>query len=88
MPKALIQFTLLHLTFHQCQKTETAAGDGIDNDCDGRIDEEKLNGKDDDADGTIDEDLEMVKDILLKLQWLFTYTAFKNVILKREKFRL
>ena len=28
----------------------------MDNDCDGRFDEESLNGKDDDADGLIDED--------------------------------
>ena len=63
-----MNFTFLHLIFHQCQKTETAAGDGMDNDCDGRIDEEKLNGKDDDADGNIDEDLGMVKEIFLILQ--------------------
>jgi len=31
--------------------------DQIDNDCDGRIDEEKDNGKDDDGDGKIDEDV-------------------------------
>ena len=44
----------------QCTKTETIAGDGIDNDCDGRIDEEQLNRRDDDNDGKIDEDLELV----------------------------
>lgn len=32
-------------------------GDGIDNDCDGRIDEEMDNKIDDDGDGMIDEDL-------------------------------
>ena len=31
-------------------------GDGIDNDCDGKIDEEAPDGKDDDGDGDIDED--------------------------------
>lgn len=31
-------------------------GDGIDNDCDGQIDEEAPDGKDDDGDGDIDED--------------------------------
>ena len=35
-------------------------GDGIDNDCDGKIDEEIKNGKDDDNDGLIDEDLQQV----------------------------
>ena len=36
-------------------------GDGIDNDCDGRIDEEIRDGKDNDGDGDIDEDLEFVR---------------------------
>ncbi|XP_060570175.1 uncharacterized protein LOC132728545 [Ruditapes philippinarum] len=40
-----------------CSPTSTDAGDGVDNDCDGRIDEETDNGIDDDGDGTIDEDL-------------------------------
>lgn len=34
----------------------TTIGDGIDNDCDGVIDEELANGVDDDLDGRIDED--------------------------------
>ncbi|KAL3843275.1 hypothetical protein ACJMK2_021217 [Sinanodonta woodiana] len=38
-------------------------GDGIDNDCDNRIDEELHNGKDDDQDGLIDEDTVFLKDI-------------------------
>ena len=33
-------------------------GDGIDNDCDGEIDEEVCDGIDNDADGGIDEDCE------------------------------
>ncbi|XP_066276578.1 IgGFc-binding protein-like [Branchiostoma lanceolatum] len=40
-----------------CTATETASGDGVDNDCDGRVDEELRNGVDDDGDGLIDEDL-------------------------------
>ena len=40
----------------QCRKTAAGPSDRIDNDCDGRFDEESLNGKDDDADGLIDED--------------------------------
>ena len=35
-------------------------GDKIDNDCDGRIDEERYNGRDDDGDGLIDEDFRRV----------------------------
>ena len=36
------------------------AGDGVDNDCDGKIDEEIKDGKDNDGDGEVDEDLELV----------------------------
>ncbi len=39
--------------------------DGIDNDGDGRIDEEDLNGKDDDGDGLIDEDSRAIPEISL-----------------------
>ena len=35
-------------------------GDGIDNDCDGRVDEEIKDGKDDDGDKYVDEDLALV----------------------------
>ncbi|RDD36593.1 Neurogenic locus Notch protein, partial [Trichoplax sp. H2] len=43
---------------HQCvMYMNSMAGNGIDDDCDGRIDEEKANGIDDDGDGRIDEDL-------------------------------
>jgi hypothetical protein len=40
-----------------CTVTAPVAGDGIDNDCDQRIDEELNNGIDDDGDGRVDEDL-------------------------------
>ena len=36
-------------------------GDGIDNDCDGQIDEEVRDRKDNDGDGYIDEDTSEVK---------------------------
>ena len=36
-------------------------GDGRDNDCDGRFDEEIKDGRDNDGDGKVDEDLEQVK---------------------------
>ena len=61
---------------YQCVKTRTSAGDGIDNDCDGKIDEEKKNGKDDDNDGKIDEDLDVVN-------WFIHF--FISEILKKEK---
>ena len=37
--------------------SEAEPGDGIDNDCDGKIDEEQRDRKDNDRDGRIDEDL-------------------------------
>ena len=44
----------------QCKITAVVPGDGIDNDCDGQIDEEVRDGKDNDGDGNADEDLELV----------------------------
>lgn len=41
----------------RCSRTKTVGGDNIDNDCDGRTDEEAANEVDDDGDGNIDEDL-------------------------------
>ena len=35
-------------------------GDSLDNDCDGKIDEEVRDRKDNDGDGQVDEDLELV----------------------------
>ncbi|XP_023933269.1 uncharacterized protein LOC106150974 [Lingula anatina] len=43
--------------YDYCQAKPGTAGDKLDNDCDGRIDEELKNGLDDDVDGSIDEDL-------------------------------
>src|SRR5262249_55768067 len=40
-----------------CTPTPSVPGDGIDNDCDGRIDEEQGDGVDQDLDGLVDEDL-------------------------------
>ncbi|XP_078660061.1 IgGFc-binding protein-like [Branchiostoma floridae x Branchiostoma belcheri] len=40
-----------------CSATAPVPGDRQDNDCDGRVDEELLNGRDDDGDGLVDEDL-------------------------------
>ncbi|XP_035672719.1 IgGFc-binding protein-like [Branchiostoma floridae] len=40
-----------------CDPTETVSGDGVDNDCDMKVDEELRNGLDDDGDGLVDEDL-------------------------------
>ncbi|XP_070207990.1 IgGFc-binding protein-like [Littorina saxatilis] len=40
-----------------CEPSSPVPGDIVDNDCDGLVDEETLNGIDDDGDGKIDEDL-------------------------------
>ncbi|KAI8494324.1 hypothetical protein Bbelb_280840, partial [Branchiostoma belcheri] len=40
-----------------CTTTQTVTNDRVDNDCDGRVDEELLDGIDNDGDGLIDEDL-------------------------------
>lgn len=40
-----------------CVVSDMVPADGIDNDCDGSVDEEKRNFEDDDGDGRIDEDL-------------------------------
>ena len=45
----------------QCKVTEMIPGDGLDNDCDGQIDEEVFDAKDNDGDGKIDEDLQLVR---------------------------
>ncbi|KAK6959317.1 multiple epidermal growth factor-like domains protein 10, partial [Biomphalaria glabrata] len=41
---------------YECSKTELFVSDGVDNDCDGEIDEESQNHKDDDHDNLVDED--------------------------------
>ena len=44
----------------QCLQTKAGPSDGVDNDCDGSIDEEILNRKDDDEDQLVDEDFKKV----------------------------
>ncbi|XP_013404510.1 uncharacterized protein LOC106169566 [Lingula anatina] len=46
----------LGLLNRRCRRTTPRYNDGIDNDCDGRIDEELFNIEDDDGDGLTDED--------------------------------
>ena len=48
------------LNINQCRKTSARPGDGIDNDCDGKVDEETVDGQDNDGDGFIDEDMKLV----------------------------
>ena len=59
--------------FTQCWISVTIAGDGIDNDCDGKIDEEIQDKRDNDGDGFIDEDLSEVRtffhDFVLSLNY-------------------
>ena len=60
----------------QCKVTEQEPGDGLDNDCDGRIDEEVFDLKDNDGDGSIDEDLDLVSHL---------FACFVNVTMKSKK---
>ena len=48
----------------QCLQTKASPADGVDNDCDGAIDEEILNRKDDDDDDLVDEDTKKVDDLM------------------------
>ena len=48
--------------------------DGLDNDCDSRIDEELVNGIDDDGDGQVDEDT-VSAGLTSFLQFTSTFTA-------------
>ena len=58
----------------QCENTDTTPGDSIDNDCDGKIDEEIKDGKDNDGDGKIDEDLDLVWVDIFKLYTSHSFT--------------
>ena len=51
----------LELSSLQCRKTPMVLGDGLDNDCDGKRDEEILDGKDNDGDSYKDEDVAAVR---------------------------
>ncbi|UCH90105.1 MAG: winged helix-turn-helix transcriptional regulator, partial [Thermoplasmata archaeon] len=56
-PKSGYLYTLFNYTVKYRGSKHSFGGDGIDNDGDGKTDEELYNGKDDDADGYIDEDV-------------------------------
>ncbi|XP_035692633.1 uncharacterized protein LOC118427105 [Branchiostoma floridae] len=58
-----------------CARSLPMAGDGMDNDCDGTIDEELLNEWDDDGDGRVDEDL--AADGIVYLTTLDSFTFYK-----------
>ena len=45
------------LSYRNCTPSSGAPGDGLDNDCDGCVDEELTNGLDEDGDGVTDEDV-------------------------------
>ena len=48
--------------------SESIPGDGLDNDCDDKFDEEIRDGKDNDGDGRIDEDLQLVNKVIHVVQ--------------------
>ena len=51
---------LLYFLILQCKQRVAEPGDGIDNDCDGKVDEEIRDRLDNDGDGLIDEDTQLV----------------------------
>ncbi|WP_051911355.1 PKD domain-containing protein [Methylomicrobium agile] len=65
----------------ECSPTETVPADGIDNDCDRRIDEELFNGIDDDGDGKIDEDLARVRPPIADTGGTYTVNEGSSVAL-------
>ncbi len=67
-----------YLISQQCKRTRSRPGDGIDNDCDGRIDEELLDGKDTDGDGRIGEDLAVV------IEKARVYSVFKTNFIRND----
>lgn len=65
----------------ECVRTKMIGGDKVDNDCDGKTDEELANGRDDDGDGDVDEDL-VTPPINVTMpgdKVLFTCSASSNV---------
>lgn len=58
----------------ECTGVDTPA-DGMDNDCDRRIDEELMNGIDDDGDGRIDEDLATFPPVIQLSQTSYEYES-------------
>ena len=58
--KSITCITYFISFFTQCWESPAKEGDGIDNDCDGAIDEEIQDRKDNDGDGYIDEDTRLV----------------------------
>ncbi|XP_045176687.2 uncharacterized protein LOC123537162 [Mercenaria mercenaria] len=65
----------------QTQRPNGGNGDGIDNDCDNKIDEEKLNKVDDDKDGLVDEDVAYAG----KIQHHSSQTAWEYHLTHKEK---
>ena len=65
----------------ECVTTKMIGGDKVDNDCDGKTDEELANGRDDDGDGDVDEDLVTppINVTVPRDKVLFTCSASSNV---------
>ena len=53
----ITSFSKKNFLAKQCRHTVPVEADNIDNDCDGKIDEEQRDRRDNDRDGRIDEDL-------------------------------
>ncbi len=68
----------------QCKQTIPKPGDRIDNDCDGKVDEERRDRKDNDKDGTIDEDIKKVSQLKKFLGHSFNF-LFLSVYMRGQK---
>ena len=64
----------------KCVRSAAKPGDGLDNDCDGIIDEEVKDDKDDDNDGETDEDIKLVREEVKLVREVNTIKEYCGVL--------